>query len=215
MGDRVTQAPTTSTSRIPGMLMLGGGVLLVFAVYLWIWLSRDAVLETAGQPIATMTQQLTPTVSVAQTSLDSRREQARRHPRDGRVWALLAYAAFEADAYSEAAAAFEKAVSVSSKVAADPGVLCDWADAIGMAQGGKLRGKPTELVSRALELRSDYPKALEMAGSAAYEERQFALAAHYWSRLLLQMPQGTAGRQALEEGIARAEQLGDLPPGKR
>lgn len=215
MGDRVAQGSPAITSRIPGMLMLGGGVLLVLAVCLWVWLSRAAVLETAGQPIATLTQQLTPITSVAQASLDTRREQARRYPRDGRAWALLAYAAFEADAYSEAAAAFEKAVTFSSKVAADPGVLCDWADALGMAQGGKLSGKPTELVARALELRSGYPKALEMAGSAAYEERQFALAAHYWSQLLLQMPQGTAGRQALQEGIARAERLGALPLGKR
>jgi cytochrome c-type biogenesis protein CcmH len=215
MGNTVTQAPGAITSRIHGVLTLGGGVLLVLAVYLWVWLSREAVLETAGQPFATMTQQLAPTGSVAQDSLDTRREQARRYPRDGRVWALLAYAAFEADAYAEAAAAFEKAVTASSKVAADPGVLCDWADALGMAQGGNLRGKPTELVFRALELRSDYPKALEMAGSAAYEERQFPLAAFYWSRLLLQMPQDSAGRQALEEGIARAERLGALPPGKR
>jgi cytochrome c-type biogenesis protein CcmH len=195
--------------------MLGGGVVLVFAVYLWVWLSREVESETAGQPMATMTQQLPPTVSVGQVSLDTRREHARRYPRDGRVWALLAYAAFEADAYSEAAAAFEKAVAVSSKVATDPGVLCDWADALGMAQGGNLRGKPTELVSRALELRSDHPKALEMAGSAAYEEGQFALAAEYWSRLLPQMPESTTGRRALEAGIANAQRLAIKPPVSR
>ncbi len=215
MGDTVTQAPSANASRIHSLLVLGGGVLLVLAVCIWVLLSREAVLKTAGLPIADMPEQLPPTVTVGQVSLDTRREDARRYPRDGRVWALLAYAAFEADAYAEAASAFEKAVSVSSKVAADPGVLCDWADALGMAQGGKLRGKPTELISRALELRSDHPKALEMAGSAAYEERQFALAAHYWSRLLLQMPQGSVGSRALKEGIARAERLAATPIGNR
>jgi cytochrome c-type biogenesis protein CcmH len=139
------------------------------------------------------------------------REQTRRNPRDGRGWALLAYAAVEQEAYAEAATAFEKAAMVSAKVAADPGVLCDWADALGMAQGGKLYGKPTELIYRALALRADYPKALEMAGSAAYEDRQFALAADYWGRLLKQMPKGTTGRRALEEGIARAERLVATP----
>jgi cytochrome c-type biogenesis protein CcmH len=80
-----------------------------------------------------------------------------------------------------------------------------------MAQGGTLKGRPTELLSQALALRSNYPKALEMAGSAAYEQRQFALAADYWRRLLVQMPVGSAGHRALAECIARAERLAATP----
>lgn len=198
------------------VLMLGGGAFILAALYLWAWSPWESAADPAGQPITAVAQQSAPTVALAQVSLDTRREQARRNPRDGRAWALLAYAAFEADAYTEAAAAFEKAVTASPKVEADPGVLCDWADALGMAQGGTLKGRPTELVSRALALHSNYPKALEMAGSAAYEERQFALAADYWRRLLPQIAQGSPGRLALEEGIAHAKRLAAMsPPVKR
>lgn len=193
------------------MVLLGG--LVVLAVLgLWAWSPWESAADPAGPPIAAVVEPSASTVAGSRLSLDTRREQAQRYPRDGRGWALLAYAALEADAYAEAAAAFEKAVAVSPKVAADPGVWCDWADALGMAQGGTLKGRPTELVMRAVALRADYPKALEMAGSAAYEQRQFGLAADYWRQLLPQMAEGSAGRRALEEGITRAERLAALSP---
>jgi cytochrome c-type biogenesis protein CcmH len=135
------------------------------------------------------------------------RRRVEHDPRDGRGWALLAYAEFEADRFAEAAAAFERAVEVSPKVAGDAGVWCDWADALGMAQGGSLAGRPTELVARALALRPSHPKALEMAGSAAYERRDFAAAAEYWRRLLPQLGEDRPSHQALSAAIARADRL--------
>ncbi|MCX7249527.1 MAG: hypothetical protein NTX31_17970 [Burkholderiales bacterium] len=205
LNDCATPAlPAITPRRQPhiGLLMLGGGVLVLAALCLWAWSPWQSVPDPVDQAIAAVAQQSAPTMAAARVSLETRREQARRFPRDGRAWALLAYSAFEADAYAEAAAAFETAATVSPKVAADPGVLCDWADALGMAQGGSA-------------LSSNYPKALEMAGSAAYERREFALAADYWRRLLPQMAQGSTDRNSLEDGIARAERLALTPPVKR
>lgn len=147
-------------------------------------------------------------------TVEELRRQTERYPRSGRAWALLGYAKFEAEHYNEAATAFEKAVAVSPKVAADPGVWCDWADALAMAQGGSLIGRPGELVARALALQPTHPKALEMAGSAAYERRDFGIAVEYWRRLLPQLAENSAPRQALENAIARSERLAatSLPP---
>lgn len=208
----VLSAMTPPRMALASWLVLGGGILMLAVLSLWIWTPGEAQRKPVEQAMVSNASQMAAVSDVAPVTPDSLREQTRRYPRDGRGWALLAYALVEQEAYAEAAAAFEKAVAVSPKVAADPGVLCDWADALGMAQGGKLHGRPTELVHRALALRSDYPKALEMAGSAAYEERQFALAADYWSRLLPQMQDGTAVRRALEQGVARAKQLAASQP---
>jgi hypothetical protein len=76
------------------------------------------------------------------------RRQVEHNPRDGRAWALLAMLEFEADR-------FERAVSTSPKVAADPAVRCEYADALGMAQGGSLAGRPTELIGCAPTTPSD------------------------------------------------------------
>ncbi len=129
------------------------------------------------------------------------------NPRDGRGWVLLARGDFEANRFDDAAVAYEKALEVSPKIAGDAGIWCEYADALGMAQGGTLAGRPRELVMRALKVNAAHPKALEMAGSAAYEQRDFAAAASYWRQLLAQLPEATAQHRELAGAIARAEQL--------
>jgi cytochrome c-type biogenesis protein CcmH len=45
-------------------------------------------------------------------------------------------------------------------------------------------------------LKPDHPRALEMAGSAAYEAGQYAQTVQYWTTLLRQLPvESTAGRE--------------------
>jgi cytochrome c-type biogenesis protein CcmH len=130
-----------------------------------------------------------------------------RSPRDGRGWVLLARMEFGADRFGEAATAYDRAVAVDPKVAGDPAVWCEYADALGMTQGGALAGKPRELVSRALALNPAFPAALEMAGGAAFEAQDYPLAARYWRELLAQLPAQARARIELEAAIARADGL--------
>lgn len=124
-------------------------------------------------------------------------------PSDARAWALLGRMRLALDRFEASAAAFERAVALSKKVAADPMVWCEYADAVGMAQGGTLAGRPRELIDRALALRSDHPRALEMAGSAEYESGNFAQALFFWERLLPQLASGSEQHRELETAIAR------------
>jgi cytochrome c-type biogenesis protein CcmH len=143
----------------------------------------------------------------AEASRATLRSIAGRHPRDGRAWMLLAFAELKAERHAEGAAAIEQAIKVSRRVAADPAAWCEWADALGMAQGGTLAGRPTELIDKALQLNASHPKALEMAGSAAYERRDFKLAATYWAKLLALMHAGTRQHAELSAAIERAKRL--------
>jgi cytochrome c-type biogenesis protein CcmH len=130
-----------------------------------------------------------------------------RNPRDGRGWVLLGRRDAADDRFTEAAAAFERALAIAPKVAADPAIWCEYADALGMAQGGSLAGKPRELVMRALAMSPAHPRALEMAGSAAYEQREFDAAGRYWRTLLAQLPEGSPQHRELAAAVARAERL--------
>ncbi|MBL8343379.1 MAG: hypothetical protein JNL30_18065 [Rubrivivax sp.] len=143
----------------------------------------------------------------AEATRSALRNIALRHPRDGRAWMLLAFAELKAERFVEGAAAIEQAIKVSRRVAADPAAWCEWADALGMAQGGSLAGQPAELIDRALQLNATHPKALELAGSAAYERRDFKLAATYWDKLLVQMHPGTRQHAELSAAIERAKKL--------
>jgi cytochrome c-type biogenesis protein CcmH len=130
-----------------------------------------------------------------------------RNPGDGRGFVLLARMEFESDRFTEAAAAYARGIEANAKVAADPAVWCEYADAVGMAQGGRLAGKPRELVLRALALNPAHPAALEMAGGAAFEAQEYATAARYWRELLAQLPAQARARIELEAAIARADGL--------
>jgi len=125
-------------------------------------------------------------------------------PPDGRAWVLRARSHMEAERFEDAANAYEKGLAASRKVAADPQVWCELADAIGMAQGGSLRGRPRELVSRALYLNPRHPRALEMAGSAAYEAGEYWLAESYWQTLLEQVPPESSTHRELVGAIERS-----------
>lgn len=129
----------------------------------------------------------------------------RSNPRDARGWVLLARAQMEAGAFVQAAQSYARALDASANVARDAGVLCEFADALGMAQGGSLAGRPAELIAQALAIDGAHPLALEMAGSAAYEVGEYAAAARHWQQLLPQL-QGAPQRHAeLAAAIARAE----------
>jgi cytochrome c-type biogenesis protein CcmH len=178
-------------------------ILLAMLVLVQYAITRDrhAVRNPADRGLAVAPDARAPTLR------DTLAAQVARDPRDGRAWVLLARTEFEADRFSEAAAAYAKAVAASPKVARDAGVWCEYADALGMAQGGSLAGAPRDLIERALAINPAHPKALEMAGSAAYEAKDFAVAARYWRELLAQMPARTRERGELVAAIERADQF--------
>ncbi|MDR0771200.1 MAG: c-type cytochrome biogenesis protein CcmI [Burkholderiales bacterium] len=129
----------------------------------------------------------------------------RHNPNDARAWVMLGRYELEANHFREAEKAFEAGIEASPKVANDATVLCELAEAIGMAQGGTFEGRPRELVEKALALSPDNPRALEMAGGAAFEAHDYAGAATYWRALRSQTPENTQAYQLLGAAIARAE----------
>lgn len=135
----------------------------------------------------------------------ARLEQHLAHnPRDGRGWVVLGRLQSEIERHAEAAQSYEKAVAVSRKIAQDPQVLCELADALGMVQGGSLRGRPRELIDRALGLKGAHPRALEMAGSAEYEAGNFRRVLDYWEPLLAQLAPDSQAHRELTAAIERA-----------
>lgn len=127
-------------------------------------------------------------------------------PGDARAWVTLGRVRMQRDQFEPAAAAYRHALDASPKVARDPLVWCEYADALGMAQGGRLAGRPRELIEKALALDGAHPRALEMAGSAAYEVGDFRTAVRFWRQLLVQLPAESGEHGQLLAAIARAEQ---------
>lgn len=138
------------------------------------------------------------------------------HPGDARALVLKARLDMQAQRFEAAAAAYQAALEGSPKVARDPAVWVEYAESRGMLQGATLSGQPRQLIDKALALDAANPKALDLAGSAAWEDGEFAAAARYWQRLLEQLEPGSARHQALSAAIESAEQRArfELPPAR-
>lgn len=133
--------------------------------------------------------------------------QLQRHPDDVRALVLKARLDMEAQRFDLAAAGYGKALALpTSKAVRDPDVWAEYAEAVGMQQGGTLAGKPMELVGKALALDPRHATALDLAGSAAWEAKDFAGAAGHWKRLLERLPPDSARHGELSAAIRAAEQ---------
>ncbi|HTN26895.1 MAG TPA: c-type cytochrome biogenesis protein CcmI [Burkholderiales bacterium] len=126
-------------------------------------------------------------------------------------WMLLArsYAAF--GRFKESADAYATAVKLRP---GDAQLLADYADALGMSLGRKLGGEPEKLVLRALEIDPRNLKALALAGSAAFERKEYKGAAGYWERMLPLVPADSDDARSIRANVdeARALEKGAPPP---
>lgn len=127
-----------------------------------------------------------------------------KNPQDVKGWVMLARAQAVLGHFDEASAAYAKSVAL---VPDDAQLLADYADALAMAQGARLAGEPEQLVERALQADPDNAKALSLAGTVAYEKRDYARAAKHWQRLRDSLPASSEFAESVQRSIDEAKGL--------
>lgn len=139
-------------------------------------------------------------------------------PDDVVGWTMLGRAYRATERHEEAAKAFARASALKPD---DAELLADQAEALAIARGRNLAGEPARLLERALQLDPDSAKALALAGSAAFEHKDYKAAIRHWERLLKQPDVGGELAQALQTGIIEAKALAEgrkpsvpPPPGR-
>jgi cytochrome c-type biogenesis protein CcmH len=113
--------------------------------------------------------------------------------------------------FDQAAAAYAEA---AKRLPEDAQLLADYADALAMAQGQRLAGEPEKLVARALRKDPNNIKALALAGSAAFERKDYAKAVNYWERILPLASGDPEFTRSINASLAEARSLGKgmVPP---
>jgi cytochrome c-type biogenesis protein CcmH len=129
-------------------------------------------------------------------------------PNNAEGWAMLARSYSRLARPAEALAAYTKAVALNGD---DPNLLADYADLMAFQNNRQLAGEPTQLIERALKLDPQHPKALALAGSAAFDRKDFAGAVRHWELLARLSPPGSEFLTELQSGIDEARKLGGLP----
>ncbi|HQR75628.1 MAG TPA: c-type cytochrome biogenesis protein CcmI [Burkholderiaceae bacterium] len=132
-----------------------------------------------------------------------------REPDNVEGWVILARTYYTMRKFPEAAAAYEKLVKL---VPNEPDLLADYADALAMSQGRDLSGKPMELVQAALKADPNHWKALAMAGTAAFDRKDYKGAVAYWERLRDSQEPDSPIVKSISASIDEARRLGGMPP---
>ena len=198
------RVPSTRTSVIVYTLSV---FIPVGAVAFYLLVGNPKALSSApaatGPPSAAQPErQMSPQQIAA--NVDKLAERLKQNPNDAQGWLMLARSYIMLERYAEAAKAYERATALNAN---DADLWADYAEALALSKGQNLAGKPTEAINRALQVDPSNQKALDLAGSAAFQSGDYQKAISYWQQLLKQLPAGSEELRTISAQIAKAKEL--------
>jgi cytochrome c-type biogenesis protein CcmH len=128
---------------------------------------------------------------------------------DDLAWTMLARSYAVLQRFPEASKAFARARELAPE---NPQLMADHADVLAMLQGQRVAGEPAQLAQRALTIDPDNLKALALAGSAAFEDKDYTGALKHWTRASRLAEPGSPFAQGLAGSIAQARAAGGQEP---
>ncbi len=154
-------------------------LLPLLSVGIYMKLGSPQYIEMSGAPGAQSPHAMTaggktPTMAELLVGLEERVKQA---PDDPEGWFMLGRVYQSMQRYPDAVKAYEELRKLTDD---HPQALIALADALAMVQGGKLSGRPYDLVRQALDKEPEDPTALWLAGQGAMEAADYQNAIYYW-----------------------------------
>jgi cytochrome c-type biogenesis protein CcmH len=203
---QVGGAPTRPSHSAAWTAAIIAGAIPISALLLYVALGNPEAIAPIGARTAKSgaEHEVTPQEVEAMAAKLAARLQNEPDNADG--WVMLARTYYALNRHAEAARAFDRAVAI---IPGNADLLADYADALGAAEGG-LSGKSLELVERALKVDPTHWKALALAGTAAFNRKDYKLAVAYWERMKATVPAGSPIAGSIDASIAEARELGGL-----
>jgi cytochrome c-type biogenesis protein CcmH len=187
-------------ARWPGIAVALAVPLIAGALY---WkLGSPTALDIPSDPVQAQMHQV-------ESMLPKLEQHLINEPQDAKGWQMLGKAYMALERYPDAVRAFDK---LSLLAPNDAQVLADYADALAMAQGQTLEGKPTQLLAAALQTDPNNAKALYLSGFAALAANQPKEAAKHWNALLAQLPPDSEDANAVRQRLAEIGQQAEASP---
>ncbi len=157
--------------------------------------AEQASPARAGEQIAAMIERLA--------------ERLKAQPDDVEGWQMLGRSYAALGQHAEAAQAFTRASQLRPK---DATLMVDRAFAMAMANQRSFAGEPAKLIADALAREPNNPKVLALAGTAAYDRKDYAGAVKLWEKLAQAEAPGSRFAEQIQASIAQARQLAGMPP---
>lgn len=185
------------------------------AIIFYVVVGNPKAIDSANAPAtmpATTSQQ--PGAGAMQqqqiaANIEKLAERMKQNPNDAQGWLMLARSYLMQERFSDAAGAFEHLTKLNPK---DANAWADYGEALALANSQNLAGKPTEAINRALEIDPKHQKALDLAGSAAFQAGEYKKAIDYWEKLLKILPAGSEELKTITQQITKTKELAAAKP---
>jgi cytochrome c-type biogenesis protein CcmH len=185
-----------------GAAMLVGVVVPACALAIYLFIGNPGVVDPRADPHAASAAQIEAVVERLAARL-------RENPEDADGWKMLGRSYVVLGRFAQAVDAYAKAAVRAPR---DAQLLADFADALAMTRGQSLQGEPEQLVWRALEIDPQNLKALALAGTVAFDRKEFKAAADYWQRMLPLVPPDSEDARTVRENVEEARKLAGAGP---
>ena len=200
-------------SRGPVYVIALGIPVVAVALYLLVGNSAawsGAVTTTPQAPFASGPQSTGPmTQQAIEANVAALAKRLEQKPDDAQGWVMLARSYTSLEKYTDASNAYARAAALKTD---DADLLCDFAFALAMANGRQLQGQPFELIKKALRIDPQNAKALELAGSAEFQAKNYKQAIDYWQKVLDRTPADSELARTLSQNINEAKALAGVNP---
>jgi cytochrome c-type biogenesis protein CcmH len=164
----------------------------------------------AGTPAgATDQESLARAAEQVNTMVNQLAERLKAQPDDAEGWQMLGRSYVALGRHAEAVDALGRASKLRPE---DATLMVDHAFAMAMAQQRSFAGEPAKLIARALALEPKNPKVLALAGTSAFDHKDFPMAVKLWEQLAQIEPPGSPLGEQIQASIAQARQLAGMPP---
>jgi cytochrome c-type biogenesis protein CcmH len=213
-------APSAPAQRRPPFRLMAGlaAVIVVVATIGYI-LTRTAEPVTnagdeAGAPDAAAAVTAPHATNSEQMGamMDKLAARLKDNPGDAAGWAMLARSYGVLGRSTEAVEAYAKALDLSKT---DSGLMVDYADALAVKNNRVLAGEPMKLINRALKIDPRNVKALAMAGTDAFDRKDYRGAVKLWERVVEFGGADNLFVQQIQGALAEARKLAGLPASAR
>ncbi|MEQ1804055.1 MAG: c-type cytochrome biogenesis protein CcmI [Burkholderiaceae bacterium] len=131
----------------------------------------------------------------------------KEQPQDPQGWAMLGRSYSVLGRNDDAVQAYATAIAQQGD---DAALLADYADALAVKNNRVLAGEPMKWVRRALEVDPKNVKALALAGTDAFDRKDFAGAVKLWEKLLEHGPNDAGFVEQVKNSIAEARERGGI-----
>ena len=204
--ERKTTA-TPATARLTAYV-LGIAIPLV-AVGFYLGVGSPKAIDGPPPPAASSTSQAGPfagerSQEQIEANVAALAKRLQSNPSDAEGWTMLARSYSSMGKFAESAGAYARLTELKPD---DANLWAEYAFATAMASGRSLEGRPMELIDRALKVDPNNAKALQLAGSAAFQAKDYKKAIGYWERVLKQVPPGSEVAETIQARIDEAKTL--------